>query len=338
MVIKTIASALSPEGSRGHLSILIFHRVLPQVDPIFPDEPDARRFADILSWISRWFQVIPLDQAIVRLQSGTLPQRAAAITFDDGYADNATVALPILQQYGLPATFFIATGFLNGGRMWNDSIIEAVRACRSDSLNLTDIGFGQHVLAASDDRRRAIDKLIGAIKYLEPTARNDAVARVVAAVGRVLPDDLMMTTEQLLALRRAGMQIGAHTRTHPILARLPDADARNEIALGKRELEHLLEAPVELFAYPNGKPDRDYQSAHVDMVREAGFAAAVSTAAGVASRTTDFFQLPRFSPWDRSRLRYGLRMLANLRMTKSATAMTPHLNTLRESSVPGLEG
>ena len=110
-MIRTAAHLLSPGGARARLSVLIFHRVFAQPDPLAPSEPDLPRFEHLLRWVSRWFQVLPLDEAVARLAAGTLPPRAAAITFDDGYADNAEVALPALQRAGLPATFFIATGF-----------------------------------------------------------------------------------------------------------------------------------------------------------------------------------------------------------------------------------
>ena len=76
-----------------------------------------------------------------------------------------------------------------------------------------------------------------------------------------------------------------------------------------------------LFAYPNGVPDHDYAAEHAAMVRECGFAAAVSTAWGSATRDTDRYQLPRFTPWDRSSLRYGVRLLHNL--TRSGRAAGP---------------
>ena len=125
-MIRTAAHWLSPGGAQARLSILIFHRVLPGPDPLQPDVPEAQRFEQILRWVARWFQVLPLDEAVARLAARTLPARAVAITFDDGYADNATVALPVLKRVGFPATFFIATSFLDGGRMWNDTVIESV--------------------------------------------------------------------------------------------------------------------------------------------------------------------------------------------------------------------
>lgn len=313
MILKSLFGALSPAGPRARLSIFIFHRVLSQPDPLFPGEPDARRFDEMMAWVAKWFQVLPLDTAVMQLRTGALPARAAAITFDDGYADNATNALPILKQHGLKATFFVATSFMNGGRMWNDTLIEAIRKCQNDSLDLSDAGLGRFTLASVADRSRAIESLLGRVKHLAPELRKEAVQRVQSAVPVALPNDLMMTSSQLSRLRDAGMQIGAHTCTHPILARLPDSEALEEIRSSKTVLEALLNEPVTLFAYPNGKPGPDYSGKHAEMVRQAGFVAAVSTASGVSTAATDVFQLPRFTPWDRTRLRYGIRLLLNLR-------------------------
>ena len=324
MILKTIATALSPAGTRARLSILIFHRVLGQPDPLFPGEQDIRRFDEVLSWVSKWFQVLPLDEAVLRLKAGTLPACAAALTFDDGYADNATNALPVLQHHGMAATFFVATAFLDGGRMWNDSVVESVRTCRAKVLDLSDSGMGAYALESNEQRRIAIEALLSQIKYLEPVKRQEAVAFVQKCARGELPDDLMMTSDQVKALRQAGMQIGAHTCSHPILAKLADEEALNEITGSKSVLESLLEEAITLFAYPNGKPGKDYLAKHAAMVRQAGFSAAVSTSHGVSSAATDRYQLPRFSPWDTGQFRYGVRMLSNLRRVQPQVGAMTH--------------
>jgi peptidoglycan/xylan/chitin deacetylase (PgdA/CDA1 family) len=109
------------------------------------------------------------------------------------------------------------------------------------------------------------------------------------------------------------MEIGGHTVNHPILARLAPDAARREIADGKDALEGLLRVPVRSFAYPNGKPGQDYQGEHARMAREIGFASAVSTSWGASSPSSDMFQLPRFTPWDRGHTRFALRLLQNMR-------------------------
>ncbi len=311
LVVRTAGRLV--QRAQPCLSILIFHRVLAQADPLFPEEPDAPRFESMLAPLRDAFAVLPLADAVRRLGDGTLPPSALAITFDDGYADNEQVALPILQRLGLPATFFVATGFVDGGRMWNDTVVEAVRRTRRDRLDVDDLGLGVHDLSTPVLRRAAIDRLLPQVKYLPPRERLERVEAIAARCGAALPADLMMTTAQVRSLHRAGMTIGGHTVNHPILCSVDDADARREIGDNKRQLEEALQAPVSLFAYPNGKPDRDYAARHAAMVRDVGYAAAVSTAPGAARADTDPMQLPRFTPWDRAPLRFGLRLVANMR-------------------------
>ena len=311
-VIKPLFARASPQGRHARLSVLIFHRVLAQPDPLFPDELCASRFDRVCGWLKSWFNILALDDAVARQTAGTLPERAACITFDDGYADNYHVALPVLQRHGLNATFFIATGFLNGGRMWNDTLIESVRGCALPLLDLTSLGAGQHRLSSIDERRRAIQVLIGHCKYLPLAHRESLSEEVAKQSGATLPSDLMMTSPEVIALRQGGMQIGAHTVSHPILARLDDQQAHQEIAGSKLCLEQLLGERVSLFAYPNGKPGEDYTQSTVDIVRRLGFDAAVSTAWGAWGRGQDSFQIQRFTPWDAARWRFGVRLLRNL--------------------------
>ena len=309
--MRTIFSRLSPSGEKGRLSVFIFHRVRPSFDPLFPNELDADRFDQMLIWIKNWFNVIPLDDAVCRLKDNTLPERAASITFDDGYADNREVALPILLKHNLTATFFIATGFLDGGRMWNDTIIESVRACSSQQLDLSLIALGKCEVGSVQEKQDAIAAIISKVKYCAVDDRIDLTKRIAELAGVVSPTDLMMTTKQLVELRNAGMQIGAHTVSHPILASVNISEARREMIEGKVFLENLLGEPIRLFAYPNGKPGVDFSREHAVLAKEVGFEAAVSTAPGCASSGSDPYQIQRFTPWDRTKLRFGMRLIQN---------------------------
>lgn len=280
---------------------------------MFPDEIHAERFDALCGWLSGWFNVLPLDEAAARVKTGSLPARSACITFDDGYADNHDVALPILKQHGLSATFFIATGFLDGGRMWNDSLIEAVRACSAPVLDLSSLGLGRHPLTTFADRRQAATTLIRQVKYQQLEQRVELCNRIVALADVELPSDLMMSSQQVVELRRAGMQIGAHTISHAVLATMDEAASRIEVQGSKDKLERLLGERVGLFAYPNGKLGEDYTPATAELVRSLDFDAAVSTGWGTTRHGDDLMQIRRFTPWDQSRQRFGLRMLSNMR-------------------------
>lgn len=261
------------------------------------------------------FCVVPLETAVERLFSDKLPPRSACVTFDDGYADNIAYGLPILRRYGIQAAFFIATGFLGGGRMWNDTVIEAIRKAPA-LLDLSPLGFGIHTLETIEQRRATIRSLINRLKYLPMKEREEKTRALAKLVGSPLPCDLMMTSNQVHMLALAGMTIGAHTVTHPVLTRLDIQGVRAEIIQSKEELEAITGSTVNMFAYPNGAPDRDYTSKHARLVSQLGFKAAFSTAWGVATRNVDAYQLPRFTPWDRTPVRFAARLLRNCLRTQ----------------------
>jgi peptidoglycan/xylan/chitin deacetylase (PgdA/CDA1 family) len=305
-----------PSGQR--LSILIYHRVLSQPDPLRPGEPDAAGFDWQMRLLAEHCVVLPLREAVSRLQAGRLPRRACCITFDDGYADNLTVALPILEKYRLPATVFVATGYLDGGRMFNDAVIDAIAAAPGESLDLSDSGLGRHELSSLEQRRAAIGLLLEQLKYRPPQQRAADVERLVETSGcGALPRDIMLTSAQVGELARRGVEIGGHTDAHAILTTLSDEQARAEIETGRERLEAIIEKPVKVFAYPNGRPHRDYEARHAAIVRALGFELAVSTAHGVANRATDCYQLPRFTPWEQTRAKWSLRLLLNARTGKA---------------------
>lgn len=303
------------------LTILIFHRVLAVEDDLRPGEPAAEEFARLMGYLARYFTVLPLREAVMRMRQGCLPKRACCLTFDDGYADNLTIALPILESHQLPATVFIATGYLDGGRMFNDVVIDAVAQVADPVLDLRAMGLGMHQLATPADRRATIATILEQLKYRPPEQREADVMKLLELADcGPLPDNIMLTTVQVGELSRRGVEIGGHTVSHPILTSLADEKARQEMATGKLQLESIIGKPVTSFAYPNGRPHRDYAERHVAMAKDLGFELAVSTAHGVGKRNGDVFQLPRFTPWRSSMTMLGARMMRNAWTGKAAAA------------------
>lgn len=297
---------------RPALTILIFHRVLSTVDPLRPGEPDTERFDRLMRFLARNFCVLPLADAVERLSTGRLPRRACCITFDDGYADNLTNALPVLQRHRLPATVFVATGYLDGGRMFNDAVIDAIALTRKTSLDLSEVELGSHRLDDVAAKQAAISAILGKIKFRAPEIRDAQIGRILdLAECDPLPNDIMLTSEQLLELSNRGVEIGGHTVAHTILTTLDDARALEEMLNGKQQIESITGRPVSSFAYPNGKPGRDYAQRHVELARRAGFARAVTTASGVGRYGGDVFQLPRFTPWADAPLKAAMQLVRN---------------------------
>ncbi len=318
-VLSTLVSAAgrSLRASRDNrLLILIYHRVQPVSDPMFPGEVDASAFDWQMALLRRHCAPMSLRQGVTLLHEGKLPPRAVAVTFDDGYADNAVVALPILQRHAIPATFFVAPGFLNGGLMWNDVIIESVRRAACSALNLEAVGAGRAELGDAGSRGQVADRIIRVVKHLAQSERAAHVRAIQDQTGAALPTDLMMSSAQVNQLADAGMEIGAHTMTHPILSTLDTAQAREEIECSRRELESMIGRAVSLFAYPNGRPGEDYTRRDRDLVESLGFEFAVSTQWGVATRRSDCFQFPRFTPWDATPPRWLARLLLAYRLVE----------------------
>ncbi len=320
VMASALAGMASGAGRGASLVILSYHRVLADPDPLLPNEPCADEFADQMALLAKAFVVLPLEDAVARLHQGTLPPRALCITFDDGYSNNLQIAQPILAQYELPATVFVAPGFGSGGRMFNDTIIEAIRRA-PDHIDLTTLDLGRYHFTGPQSRRAAIAQLIDRLKYLPHEARVDRAESVPLALGIDLPTNLMMTPDEVREAHRRGLTIGAHTVSHPILGSLDCATAESEIVRSKQWLEAIISAPVSLFAYPNGRPNRDYSSAHAAMVRRAGFSCAVSTAWGAADGQSDPFQLPRVALWDRNPLKRTARLLRAYRQRSYERAL-----------------
>ena len=308
-ILQLLCTISSGIGRRKKLFILIYHRVLEEPDDMHPWEIDKKTFSWQMALIAKYFNVMAFDEAIERMYSDTLPPRAMCITFDDGYADNFTNALPILLKNKLSAIFFIASGYLNGGRMWNDSVIESLRVMQANRLNLTEIGLDTYDISSPQKKTDVAITIIQKLKHLQPNIRSEYSDYIVSLVNNKLPDNLMLSSQQLIELHESGMEIGGHTVTHPILAALELDAVKQEVCDNKSALEQMLNTKLRYFAYPNGKPEQDYLIEQIQVIQNCGYEAAVSTLPGVSTAYNDRFQLARFAPWDRNPMKFMLRIV-----------------------------
>lgn len=290
-IIKKFVSLFSKAGSKNRLLILTYHRVRERPDPVNPADPDKIEFATQMRLLAKYFNVSTISKAIRNMRTGQLPERSVCITFDDGYADNHEVAAPILEDLGLVATFFVATGYLNGGIMWNDRIIETIRRLGPGTYDFGDLG--QVSLLTSECRLKVLLETINRLKYMRCEERDRISREISARFGSDFSQPIMMTDGMVRDLHVRGMEIGAHTVRHPILSRLNAFDARVEVQASKAYLESLLQDSVSSFAYPNGKYGKDLTLRDVEIVRESGFDVAVTTDWGAVTTTSNSLALPR---------------------------------------------
>lgn len=285
-------------------------------DPLRPDEPDQDTFRWQMAAVAANCNVLPLSEAVERLSKGSLPPRAVAITFDDGYAGNLTQALP--------ATFFVATGFLDGEIMWNDMVIETLSRVPAGDVDFSHLGLGLVRVNGVDTRRFLAQVVIGRLRYLSLEKRKQQTDELAGYLGVVLPENLMLTTPQLKMLATERVEIGAHMVNHPILSCLTTEQVQEEIVDGRSPLEDILRQPVGLFAHPNGRPGKDYRDEHVKILSTVGFSAVVSTAWAVNDESGDPYQLARINSWDKTPLRFVIRIADAFRQGSLPNCTNPN--------------
>jgi glycosyltransferase involved in cell wall biosynthesis len=150
------------------------------------------------------------------------------------------------------------------------------------------------------------------IKYQPPNLKEQLLLQLEEHTGVIRDKIPMLSVQELKAIHAKGFGIGAHAVTHPILSQCDSRIAYQEIAAAKETLENLLGASVDMFAYPNGIPQRDFGPEHVDMVKRAGYQFALTTHRGVAQVGTSSFQIPRFTPWGPGRGKMAVQLMRNL--------------------------
>jgi peptidoglycan/xylan/chitin deacetylase (PgdA/CDA1 family) len=307
-LLGPVARAAAYTSSRPRLPILTFHRVNDDHDPFMPSLPTAV-FASRMAHIARHYQVLSVEEMVARLQEGRVPRNALALTFDDGYRDNFTHVAPILKRLGLPATIFLVTGYIGTpNAMWFDRVAMAFKIATARRVA---VGNGRVLpLGAVRDRLAALDAALAHLKRLPDEERRAEVDRLSAALPPGSPERpkrLMLSWDEVRALRGLGFSIGAHTVTHSVLSRLTPDRAWDEIHGSKTAIEKVLDGPVSAFAYPNGGPE-DYNTSVQELVRKAGFSCAVTTRRGLNDLDTPVLELRRGGPWEHHLPTYALKL------------------------------
>lgn len=309
-MIRMAGDAIAARSSaERRLCIVNYHQIFSDEHALLEEEPSVAKFRWQMELLAKAFNVIPLSQAVDALAAGTLPPRAVCITFDDGYRSFQQHAFPILREYGLPATVFVASGYINETNMWNDRILKALECAPGPSIDLRSLGLETYQIDDSKNRRQAISRITERVKYQSFDTRQAMAIKLEEITGKKLNEPLMLTAPMLRELSESGIEIGGHTVSHPILMQTDDQVALHEMETGKRDLEAIIQKPVQFFAYPNGKQGIDFDERHVQLARQIGFSAAFTTAHGPATSKHDRFLLPRSRPWDKTPAGFGLRLL-----------------------------
>jgi len=336
LVEKLRSHARRIVGSPAGTLVLLYHRVAtPAVDPWRLSVSPAH-FAEHMAVLKRQAKPLQLRALRTALRTGKTPRDGVVVTFDDGYADNLLAARPILERNDVPATVFVTSGALGTPGFWWDRLARVLlrpgKLPKRLSLPVPgrtlDVKLGRD--AQWDDaaaaahpgwqpwgdehptaRHKAYRIFYDALFPLGPEERETALAALPR--GPESHAERALSIAELRTLAESDLvEIGCHTRTHPVLSRLTTEAQRDEIRLARRDLGAIIGSPLTSFAYPFGRRE-DYDEGTVAMVREAGFSCACSNFAGSVAAGTDPFQLPRFQvrDWDGEGFAAALRAWRN---------------------------
>jgi peptidoglycan/xylan/chitin deacetylase (PgdA/CDA1 family) len=292
-------AALFRRRHRDRLLVLMYHGLVERP----PRTPcwhllDVAAFRRQARFLARRYRVLPLSEALLRLEAGSLPPRACAITFDDGFRSVATLAAPELARHGLPATVFLTTGLVGTRRVaWADRVHLAFEAAPGAPADLSAVGLGRVDLGSARERARALAAVLEALKALPRAEKDAALARLLAVLDpREAPDPgpfEALRWEDVEALEGSGLfELGPHTTRHEILSRCEDEVVEREVVASTAALRERLRAPPLAFSYPNGRP-QDFDARARAAVLRTGLRYAFSTVEGFVHPGSDRLALPR---------------------------------------------
>lgn len=281
-------------ANRSKALILTYHRFGELRDGV---KTSARAFARQLDYLASHYRVVPLSTLAELMTRGReLPPRVAALTIDDGYLDAYEIAFPILRRYGVPATIFLVTGFVDRKCwLWTDKLRFLTLKTRATKFE-ADLGSKQlrFSLSGRASRLKAATELNSRLKALPDELKEDAINRIASSLRVSLPDIppheyCSLSWDHAREMESGGVEIGSHTVSHPILTNVGEAILRAELKESKARLEAELGHAVKLFCYPNGNYDARVRRA----VEEAGYRCAVTVEPGLNDSLSDMLALKR---------------------------------------------
>jgi len=274
--------------------ILTYHRFS---DDGREDTLPVETFREQLEYLTRRYRLVGLSEIARQLQTGRSPEPGlAAITIDDGYSDAFDLAFPLLEEFAVPATLFVATDFVDGkGWLWTD--LTRYLFLASDVENFETEIDGRIIridLRNRQSRLRAASLLNESLKKMFDTGRRETIDRISTALETPIPpvpspEYSAVDWHQVRRMEAAGIEIGSHTVTHPILTRIDERQLMDELVRSRRRIEDELGRPIGLFCYPNG----DYDLKVRDQVERAGYTAAVTCDTGLNPAGQDPLALKR---------------------------------------------
>jgi len=272
---------LARHHTRRRLLGLCYHGVLstecPENDARLNLAVTASQFERQMRELRLNWNPVSVEQIRQSIEEGVLlPDRAVLVSFDDGYRNNFTVAVPILEKYQIPAIVFITTDMIGTGKLvWAVELIDRLVSWEQSQFTL---GGTKYALPPPNtpERTWAVMAMMGAIRSLSSQELQPFKERIWSETTLDLSPNWkkelyeFMNWDEVRQLQKKGIAVGAHTVTHPVLSKLEPAELERELSESKQHIEQELGGLIDTLAYPFGSR-YDYSDAVIDKARELGY-------------------------------------------------------------------
>lgn len=281
-------------ANRDNALIVMYHRFSEQDEGV---STPISRFIEQLDYLMEHYTIVSLSELARYFTSrSSLPPGLAVITIDDGYRDCYELAFPILRERKIPATAFVVTDFVDQATwLWTDKVRYLTSRATGSQLEAhIDDHSLQIALDGGASRLKGAERVNTELKQISDEAKDDAIRQIAASVGVELPDAppdqfSSLTWDQVCEMDSAGVEIGSHTMTHPILTRTTREKVRYELRESRARLEAQLGHTVELLGYPNG----DHNAVVQEEAARAGYKCAVTADFGFNNGKSNLLALKR---------------------------------------------
>ncbi|MDX9763246.1 MAG: polysaccharide deacetylase family protein [Desulfomonilia bacterium] len=302
-----LLNMLSIKKLSGRGFVLMYHRIVRSREQyknlIQPGMFVAEEtFEKHIAFLKKKFSIITLDEMVRRIDRGQSVNRCCSITFDDGWKDTYEAAFPILKKYQVPASIFLATGYIGTDKwFWPEELNRCLRMLfdmRSNHLEtgniLKQLNIDLHENKGKN-RTELINDVIERVKGYHPDQRELLMKRLRGIFPDSSRERLLMNWDEVSQMHESGLaSFGAHTVNHVYLDQMEAEAIRYEICLSKQMIENHLGVPATLFAYPNG----NYTASNIAMLEQNNILGAVTTRRGYVDKNTPLLEMPRIAMHD----------------------------------------
>ncbi|MEO8761003.1 MAG: polysaccharide deacetylase family protein [Bacteroidia bacterium] len=312
-----------------NIKVFLFHRISPDIDPIWPPITPTH-FEKIIQYLKRNFEIVPLENTILGNYKPTKSKKLCAITFDDGYKDFVEYAMPIIRKQNVPASMYVITDCVDANLPpWTFIFNHLLLNTKRSSIEINSIEIPDKLKKVSwkntQEKINIINLFSPVLKRISDKERESVMQQIQTQIKDVdSPHNLMMNWDDIRAIKNIGIEIGSHSANHPPLSSdLRLDDVRHELKRSGEEIERETGKFPLAISYPFGM----YSNESKKIAKEVGYKIGLTVSPKSYIFGEDQFEIPRIELYSEPFYKTRLRMNGQLQSLKNIFHKDKSLNS-----------